>query len=98
MFEGLILAAGLTASVDSLSVDKREIATAVVRVVNEGTAAYSSVYVNCAFLDDAGTAVITGSAMISNLEPNETAFGSVKVDAANKRIRTAECRIGMTQP
>ncbi|WP_352731807.1 FxLYD domain-containing protein [Mesorhizobium australicum] len=95
------LASGLSVTVDSLSIDnRRHIASAIARVTNSGTNAFESVYVNCAFLDASGRAVQVGGALVSNLAPGETAFGSADVDSSlvATPIASASCRIGMTQP
>ncbi|MDG4908140.1 MAG: hypothetical protein E5X33_12115 [Mesorhizobium sp.] len=94
----VLIASGLSVTVDSLTIDRRQVAKAIVRVANAGSEAYRSVYVDCAFMDGTGKAVQTGGALISNLAPGETAFGSADVDASGRDIDSAACRIGLTQP
>lgn len=95
------LASGLSVSVDSLTIDnRRHIASAIARVTNSGTSAFDSVFVNCAFMDSVGKAVQVGGALLSNLAPGETVFGSADVDTSlvATPIVSVSCRIGLTQP
>ncbi|ESY37875.1 hypothetical protein X747_24705 [Mesorhizobium sp. LNJC384A00] len=95
------LASGLSVTFDSLTIDnRRHIASAIVRVTNSGTNAFDSVFVNCAFMDTAGRAVQVGGALLNNLAPGETAFGSADVDTSLlvSAIASASCRVGLTQP
>lgn len=98
MFEAIILASGLTATVDSVRRDKSQIVTAIVRVVSTATVAFDTVYIHCGFLDGVGVAIKESAAMVSNLQPGETAFSSVRTVDEQSAIRSAKCRIGMTQP
>lgn len=95
------LASGLSVTVDSLTIDnRRHIASAIARVTNSGTNVFDSVFINCAFMDSAARAVQVGGALLSNLAPGETAFGSADVDISlvAAPIASASCRIGLTQP
>lgn len=92
------LVSGLSVTVDSLTIDHRQVARVIMRVTNAGPNAYQSVFINCAFMDAAGKAVQVGGALVSNLNPGETAFGSADVDASKLAIASASCRIGLTQP
>jgi hypothetical protein len=51
-------------------------------------------------MDSAARAVQVGGALLSNLAPGETAFGSADVDISlvAAPIASASCRIGLTQP
>lgn len=92
------LVSGLSVTVDSLTIDHRQVARVIMRVTNAGPNAYESVFINCAFMDAAGKAIQVGGALVSNLNPGETAFGSAAVDASELAIASASCRIGLTQP
>ena len=87
-------AADLSVEVDNLKRSDGWI-EAIVRVNNGGSAAFSTVYVDCAFLDATGRALDTGMASISNLTAGATAFGSAEIED-DPAIASAACRIAET--
>ena len=87
-------AADLSVEVDNLKRSDGWI-EAIVRVTNGGSAAFSTIYVDCAFLDANGRAIDTGMASIANLTPGATAFGSAEIED-DPAIASAACRIAET--
>ena len=94
LFPSAAFASDLSVDVDNLKRSDGWI-EAIIRVTNKGTSSFSTVYVDCAFLDATGRALDTGMASISNLTAGATAFGSAEIED-DPAIASAACRIGET--